>query len=144
VSLSSPVFSFFASCSRVPVRGASGLPHLRRPTGHCKVVENAILLLAGRVGLRFSKIRVPGDGGETLVSTSSWNKPYLAIPHLIGVLLRCRRRANGGGVPSVNSLFRSPGSTVCRSLRVASSSAFCVKVVDLAMSFVEQGRLGLP
>jgi hypothetical protein len=43
----------------------------------------------------------------------------------------------------VNSLFRSPGSAVCRSLRVVASSTFCVKVAEPAVGFVEEGRLGL-
>jgi hypothetical protein len=44
----------------------------------------------------------------------------------------------------VNSLFKSPGSTVHRSLRVAAMSVFCVKVAEPAVGFVEEGQLGLP
>jgi hypothetical protein len=101
-------------------------------------------LPAGRVGLRFSKVRVPGGGGEALVPTSSWNKSSLALPRPVGVMLRCRRRASGGGVPFVNSLFRSPGLVVRRCLWVAASVAFFVKVVEPAVGFVEEGWLGLP
>jgi hypothetical protein len=57
------------------------------------------------------------------VPTSSWNKSSLALPCPVGVMLRCRRRASGGGVPFVN-LFRSPGLVVRRCLWVAASAAF--------------------
>jgi hypothetical protein len=44
----------------------------------------------------------------------------------------------------VNSLFKSPGLTVHRSLRVAAMSVFCIKVAEPAVGFVEEGQLGLP
>jgi hypothetical protein len=75
----------------IPTGGAGGLPHLQHPAGHREVVETVILLLTSRVGIRFSKVRVPGDDGEVLVSASSWNKSSLALPCPVGVLLRCRR-----------------------------------------------------
>jgi hypothetical protein len=83
-----------------------------------------------RVGLRFSKVRVSGDGGEALVPASLWNKSSLTLPLPVGILLRCRRRVSGGGVPFVNSLFRSSGLAVQRCLWVAVSSAFFVKVAE--------------
>jgi hypothetical protein len=43
----------------------------------------------------------------------------------------------------VNSLFRSLCSAVRRRLLVAASSAFCVKVAELAVGFMEEGWLGL-
>jgi hypothetical protein len=49
------------------------------------MVETVILMSAGRVGLRFSKVRVLG--GEALVSVSLWNKSSLALPCPVGVLL---------------------------------------------------------
>jgi hypothetical protein len=95
----------------------------------CHWVSNH-LYPAGRVGLRFSKVRVPGDGGEALVPASLWNKSSLTLPLPVGILLRCRRRVSGGGVPFVNSLFRSSGLAVQRCLWVAVSSAFFVKVAE--------------
>jgi hypothetical protein len=78
-------FSLLLALGSVPVGGAGGLPPLGRPVGHREMVETVILLSAGRVGLRFSKVRVPG--GEALVSVSSWNKSPLALPCPVGVLL---------------------------------------------------------
>jgi hypothetical protein len=76
------------------------------------------------------------------VLASPW-KSFLTHPHLVGVLLRCRWRASGSGVPFVNFLFRSLCSVVRRRLLVAASSAFCVKVVELDVGFMEEGWLGL-
>jgi hypothetical protein len=58
------------------------------PLGHREVVETVILLLIGKVGLRFSKVRVSSSGGEALVPASSWNMSSLALPRLVGVLLQ--------------------------------------------------------
>jgi hypothetical protein len=72
-------FSLLLAPGSIPVGGAGGLPHLRRPAGHREVVKTVVLLLTDRVGLRFSKVRVPGGGGEVLVPTSSWNKSSLTL-----------------------------------------------------------------
>jgi hypothetical protein len=58
--------------------------------GHREGVEIIILLLIGRVGPRFSRVRVLSDSSEVMVLAPLSNKSTLAHPRPIGVLLQCQ------------------------------------------------------
>jgi hypothetical protein len=55
--------------------------------GHREGVETVILLPAGRVGPRFSRIRVLDSSDEVMVPAPSWNKSSLTHPRPVDVLL---------------------------------------------------------
>jgi len=69
-------------------------------------------------------------------------------PHPVGVAPRRRRQTGEGGVPLVNSLYRSPGLELRRLLQAAGLPTLCFKVAEQASGFAEgrwrgQARISL-
>jgi hypothetical protein len=122
-----------------------GLFHLRWPLCRWKVSETVDLLPVGGVGPRLgfpsSRVKFPDLVGNVAASAMSRNKFSLDRPRPVGVPLRRRRRASGGGVPPVNPLYRSPGLVLRRPLLAAGLPAFCFKAVEQVLGVVVFWRL---
>ena len=66
----------------------------------------------------------PGVDGEVAAAAPPrWNKSSRALPRPRGALLRCQRRARGGGAPAVEFLYRSRSPAIHRPRGKVSSSA---------------------
>lgn len=100
------------------------------------MVETVLLSPAGRVGPRlgfpFSRVWFPEVVGEASASATLRNKSSQACPRPVGGLLRRRRRACGGGIPSRNLLHRSRPAT--RRLNWAAAASACCFVDEEAAS----------
>ncbi|CAN6332855.1 unnamed protein product [Urochloa humidicola] len=79
--------------------------------GSREVAEAVNLSPAGRIGSSLgpstSRVWFPGVAGEAMAPAVLWNKSFQALPRLVGVPLRRRRRACGGGASCVQPQYRS-------------------------------------
>lgn len=100
----------------------------------------------GRVGPSRSRVWFPSVGVEAEAAAALRNKSSRALPRPGGTSVRRRRRAYGGGAPSVERLYRSHLATTCRPGGKVSVLAFSFEdgeaALDLAVAWrVDPARL---